>query len=211
MISAELSYRNYVPSNYIALEVSHLHFNGDFDITRILDNLIHLVEFDKYNEQTTKIKKLLEHKQINFDELQNWQAELKCFENSHLFWLLSKRLREERAILKAESEKLASTDKYLSTTIKQLENNEFYEASELTRKFKKILAELGFTCKASTQDDSNLHKEIYESTCSDEELIAKAEKMIAQLQQKQKEKLSIIDKKYSKLEIVTSKDISHID
>ena len=77
----------------------------------------------------------------------------------------------------------------------------------MTTKFKKLLAELGFECKGLTKDDSNLHEEIYESTCSDEELKTRVENRIAELEKAKKEKQSELADRYSQSDIIDSKEI----
>lgn len=211
MISAELCYRNYVPKNYHSFEVSHVRFHGNSDTIKILYDLMHIIEFDKSHEQRTKIRQLLKHKQANYTERQNWQKEIQYFKKCHLFWMLNKRLREEKAILRIECEKFDKIDEHLSQAILQLEKNKFYNASELTPKFKDTLTQLGFTCKTSTKNHSNLHTENYESTCSDEELIAKAKQLIAQLRHEQKQKLSALAERYSQHDVIDSKDILNLD
>ena len=198
MVSAELNYRNHIPYGYFAIETSNLNFyGGDEDLTWSLARLRSLVEFDKCDEHNIKIEKLHEQKQANYNEWLEWQKEIKTFKKEHLLWMLSRELREEMSILKAECDKLGANDEYLSFTISQLEDSKYYEASELTRKFKQLLVELGFTCKAATKNDSNLHEEIYESTCSDEELKTRVENMIAQLEKAKNEKQVELTDRYS--------------
>lgn len=199
MVSAELNYRNHIPYGYFAIKTSNLNFyGGDEDLTWSLGRLRSLVQFDKYDEHNIKIEKLHEQKQANYNEWLEWQKEIKTFKKEHLLWMLSRELREEMSILKAECDKLGANDEYLSFTISQLEDSKYYEASELTRKFKQLLVELGFTCKAATKNDSNLHEEIYESTCSDEELKTRVENMIAKLEDEQNKTQQMLKEKYSK-------------
>lgn len=210
MVSANLSYRNHVPYGYFAFEVSNLNFYGDLDVTQVLKRLTNLIEFDKSNEHKIKIEKLREHKQSNYSEWLEWQKEIKTLKREHLLWMLSKELREKMSTLKSICNKLGANDEHLSLAITQLENNRFYEASELTLKFKKILAEIGFTCKAATRNDSNLYEEIYESTCSDEELKTRAESKIAELEKAQQEKRSTLTKRYSQTDIIDSREIFYM-
>lgn len=60
----------------------------------------------------------------------------------------------------------------------------------MTYRFKRLLAELGFSCKSITKDETNLHKEIYESTCSDEELMKKAQAMLDKLKEQEEQNKS---------------------
>lgn len=212
MVSANLSYRNHIPYGYFAIKTSNLKFyGGDGDLTWSLIRLRSLVEFDKYDEHKIIIEKLHGQKQANYNEWLEWQKEIKSFKKEHLFWMLSRELREEMSILKSERDKLGANDEYLSLAISQLENNKFYEASELTIKFKQLLAELGFTCKTATRNDSNLHEEIYESTCSDEELKTRVENMIAELQKDQQGRNAILTERYSRSDIVDSEEIFYMN
>jgi hypothetical protein len=82
------------------------------------------------------------------------------------------------------------SDKYfaLSRAIKQLEDNDYYSAFELSYKFEKLLNELGFVCKCSNVSNGGAYREIYESTCSDEELKSIAEKKLSEFKEKQTKK-----------------------
>ena len=212
MVSAELSYRNHIPYGYFAIETSNLNFyGGDEDLTWSLNRLRSLVEFDKCDEHKIIIEKLHGQKQANYNEWLEWQKEIKSFKKEHLLWMLSRELREEMAILKEECDKLGANDRHLSLAISQLENNKFYEASELTIKFKQLLAELGFTCKTATRNDSNLHEEIYESTCSDEELKTRAENMVAELEKAKNEKQVELTDRYSQVDIINSEEIFYMN
>ena len=211
MVSAELSYRNHIPLRYVAMKVSHLHFHGDSELTNLLYKLRSLIEFDKYDENKIKIEKLREHKQANYNEWLELQKEIKSFKREHLLWMLSRELREEMSTLKEEFDKLGANDEHLSLAISQLDDNKFYQASELTIKFKTLLAELGFSCKTATRNNSNLHEEIYESTCSDEELKTRAQNMIAELEKAKNEKQVELTDRYSKSGIVDSEEIFNMN
>jgi hypothetical protein len=212
MVSAELNYRNHIPYGYFAIKTSNLNFyGGDEDLTWSLDRLRSLVEFDKYDEHNIKIEKLHKQKQANYNEWLEWQKEIKTFKKEHLLWMLSRELREEMSILKAECDKLGANDEYLSFTISQLEDSKYYEASELTIKFKTLLAELGFTCKTATRNDSNLHEEIYESTCLDEELKIRVKNMIAELEKAKNEKQVELSDRYSQVDIINSEEIFYMN
>ncbi|MBQ7351300.1 MAG: hypothetical protein IJW59_00320 [Clostridia bacterium] len=211
MVSARLSYRNHRPYGYFAIETSNLHFFGDENLTYLLNKLKNLIEYDKNDESEIKIEKLSGHKQANFNEWLKWQQEIKSFKKEHLFWMLSRELREEMSILQAECDKLGANDEHLRLAIAQLEDNKMYSAVELTIKFTELLTELGFTCKTATRTESNLHEETYESTCSDDELKTRVQNMIAGLEKIKIERESALANRYSQVDIIDSEEIFEMD
>ena len=80
---------------------------------------------------------------------------------------------------------LAQEDDCLKLQIEKLESDSFFEAHVLTNKFKQLLAELGFTCKAVSCTEANKYLEIYESTCPDDELMARAQAMLTRIMEQQ--------------------------
>lgn len=207
MVSAELKYRNHVPLNYIALECSNLEFYGQSDVVCVLDEIEQMLRCEKSDEHNLRMDKLRKHRQANYKEWLDWQKEIKVFKRKHVLWMLSKELREEMQILRAECDKLGANDEHLTLAIAQLDDNRFYEASEMTKKYKDLLAKLGFACKTATRNDSGLHEEVYESTCSDEELKVRVENMIAQLEKAKNEKQTALNDRYSQSDIITSREI----
>lgn len=197
MVSANLKYRNNVPSLYYSIELCDLNFYGDMKLTNLLHRIRNLIKFERYNENKIKIEKLSNHKEHNFTKWVECKKEIKAFKREHLFWMLNRELREEMAMLKNKYNELGTRDENLSLAISQLEDSKFCEASEITTKYKRLLAELGFTCKTATRSDSNLHEEIYESTCSDEELLSRVETKLHQLEKLKEERQKEISRRYS--------------
>ena len=188
MITAKFSHRTHVPFGYIAMEFARLEFTGRQDVAKVLNDLCFEIEYKKCNEHKLRINKLSERKSKIQEELNEWQKEVESFKKEHLFWMLKKEYREELTILKNVCSELS--DKYfaLSRAIKQLEDNEYYSAFELSYKFEKLLNELGFVCKCSNVSNGGAYREIYESTCSDEELKSIAEKKLSEFKEKQAKK-----------------------
>ena len=184
MVSANLRYRNFIPWNYIAVECSNVDFYGDTNLVNLLNRLRGLIEFEKYDNNRTIISDLEEKQKVIYNEWMQWVAEVEDFKEKHPFWKLNKKYREEMLILKEECSRLENECYLLNYKIKNIESSSFFSASELTIKFKNLLANLGFTCRSTVRDDSNLVKEVYESTCSDRELLQKVENMIKKLQSK---------------------------
>lgn len=194
MISAELSYRNHVPYGWFAFESSHISFYGNIKLTNLLHDVAHEIEFEKSYKLEPIIERLKVESSAIYEEYNAWKQELDTFKKKHPLWKLKRELREEMAVLTAECNRLAGEYNLIISRIKRLENNQHYETSEVTYRFKHLLAELGFSCKSATRTDGNLHKEIYESTCSDEELMKKAQAMLDKLKEQEKQsKISSVD------------------
>ena len=187
MVSAELSYRNHVPYGWFAFESSHVSFYGNIKLSNLLYDVAHKIEFEESYKLKPIIERLKAESSAINEEYNDWKQELDTFKKKHPLWKLKRELREEMAVLTAECNRLASEHNLINSKVKRLENNQYYETSELTYRFKDLLAELGFSCKSITKDESNLHKEIYESTCSDEELMKKAQAMLDKLREQEKQ------------------------
>lgn len=202
MISANLRYRNVVPWNYFAIECSNLRFDGNGDLVFLLNKIRSLIEFEKYNKNKALIDELDKMKKSTYEEWTEWNKEISNLKRKHLLWVLSKEHREEMSVLKEECSKLASTYEYADRAIEDLENSSYFDAVELTVRFKQLLSKLGFTCKSSLRNESNLYTEIYESTCSDEELFKRAKQMITKLEAQQKyanQENSLVEENYEDL------------
>ena len=204
MITAKFSRRTHVPFGYIAMEFARLEFTGKQDVAKLLNNLCFEIEYKKSHEYELKINKLSERKSKIQEELNEWQKEVEGFKKEHLFWMLKKEYREELNILKNECGELSAKFYDLSRAIKQLEDNKYYSAFELSYKFKKLLKELGFVCKYSNISKGGACREIYESTCSDEELKSIAEKKLSEFKEKQAKKHKEILERYDDSKIVDS-------
>lgn len=206
MVVAELNFRDYVSSEYMAIEYSDLNFYANGDLDCLLEKLTKLIEFERYDENDVIIEKLKEHKRALSAEWLEWKKEIKDFKKKHLLWKLNAEHREEMSILQEEYDKLFNMVGRLNGAIRKLEDERFYEADELTRKFKRLLLELGFQIKAKTRSAGNNNEIIYESTCSDEELKEKVENMIAKLEDEQNKTQQMLKEKYSKRDFLIDEE-----
>ena len=186
MVSANLRYRNVVPWNYFAVECSSISFNGNENLVLLLNRIANLIEYEKYDEHNKLIEELSQMRNSTYEEWLEWNKEISNLKKKHVLWMLSKEHREEMSILKEECSKLATNYENAGLAISDLENSKTFSAIELTVKFKQLLSKLGFTCKSTSCNESNLHMEIYESTCSDEELFYRAKLMYSNLKEKNK-------------------------
>ena len=211
MVSANLTYRNHRRYGYFEIPMSNLDFYGQSEVIGALKKIEQMLRCEKSDEHDLRMDKLREHRQANYKDWLECQKEIKAFKRAHLLWMLSHELREEMSILKSECDKLGANDERLTLAISQLDDNRFYEASELTRRYKQLLVDLGFSCKAATKNDSNLHEEIYESTCSDEQLKTRAENMIVELEKAQNERQSELTDRYSQSDIISSEEIFNMN
>lgn len=191
MISAELHYRNHVPHGYYAIECSDIDFHGNMELTNLLNNVVYEIVFEKCRKLKPLIERLEAQRSALREEYNAWKQELDKLKKKHPLWKLKRELREEVSVLTDECNKLASEHNVINSKIKTLEGDKFYTAFEKTWRYKQMLTHLGFSCKSTTRSASNLQKAVYESTCSDEELMKKAQAMLDKL--KEQEKQSKID------------------
>ena len=208
MITAKLGYKNFVPG--IAHKYSSLDFEGNRDIIDVLNQLYSLVKFEKSAEHDVRIEQLRKHKQSNFNEWLAWKKEIQSFRRNHLFWVMSKALREEMQIMRQECDNLGAKDNLITLAINQLDNNRDYEVEELNERFRSLLSRLGFTCKTTINHDDGLQEEIYQSTCPDDVLLLRAQKMAKGLSISQKQNQQYLAQRYERPNIIDSEEIFYM-
>ena len=210
MISARLDYRPVRPYGYFAVEIATINFYGDSETCRMLDRLSRLIVYDKFDENNSKIEHLTQHKELNHGKLVRSREDIKSFRREHVLWMLSKAGRENMRTLRENVATLEILDDGLQSKITALDDDKFYSAYEESIKYKQLLAELGFTCKSSWCDASNLHKEVYESTCDDSLLMKKVDKMISKLEVNQDIRKQKIDRQYGDFDIIYDEELGII-
>ena len=185
MISAKLQYRNYIPEGLIAIEFSDLRFSGDEEVVACLNNLRYAIEFEKSNNHDIEIDQICKQKEENLQKWITTRQKIKEFKRKHKLYFLSKNLQSMNDELIEIGNKLAQEDENFSLQIKKLEDDRYFKAVVLTSKFKHLLAELGFTCKDVSCTEGNKNLEVYESTCPDDELMARAQAMYVSIIEQQ--------------------------
>lgn len=173
MLTAELSFRHYVPSSWFAFEHASLTFYGDIQITSLLDDLVSLIKYGKekvYKEDMKKLKKL--ETETN-DKIKDLEDAIEEIEEKHIFILYSRKSKKKLKELKSELSNLKDKSSIINKKIKEIEKTTKYSTITLERKFKELLAKLDFTCKAINKDESNRTIEKYESTLSKQDILNK--------------------------------------
>lgn len=205
MISAELSYRDFVGQWTIAVEFAKLQFSGDKNITYLLERLSHLIEFEKYDKQKAKIKCLEEVKEQNNSKIEILEFEINSLKKKYKIIALHKEEYNKIKYYRKEIERLSLLNQNIDFKIAKLDDDLFLKVHELKSKYKSILACLGFSCKASyNKKENSISIEIYEYN-GDEKLLAqkvrsaiseiqeKIDAQIAQIKRKTNEKLNSTD------------------
>lgn len=173
MLSAELSFRHYVPSGWFAFEHASLTFYGDIQITSLLDDLVSLIKYGKekvYKEDMKKLKKLELETNKEIENLENAIDEI---EEKHLFVLFGKKSKNKLKELNSQLSKLKDKSSRINKKIEEIEKLSHYSTITLERKFKELLTSLNFSCKAININESNRTIEKYESTLSKQEILNK--------------------------------------
>jgi len=184
MVSAELMYRNHVPHGCHAIPTAGLRFNGTQDLMHLLNHIRYLIEFDKRDKNDKDIANLEALKHSNHLQFLKASRRLRTLKIDNLWWF-KKQVRLEVKDLKVKCDELKEILSDLSSEIEELEDDKYYSPYVLSKKFDKFLKDLGFECKRTTTDSSRLHYDLYESTCSDEELLQRALQMKDNLEQTQ--------------------------
>ena len=140
MVSANLRYRNVVPWNYFAVKCSSISFNGNENLVLLLNRIANLIEYEKYDEHNKLIEELSQMRNSIYEEWLEWNKEISNLKKKHVLWMLSKEHREEISVLKEQCSKLKAEYNSMCSAIARLENDKFFEASQLTTKFKHILS-----------------------------------------------------------------------
>lgn len=211
MVSAELKYRNQPTGDLFAQEFSRIKFQGDEDLVRALNTIVMILQYEKSLAVDLKIQNLNVHNINCYKEMKMWRQQIREFRLRHLGWMFNKDLRDEMKILQAEYENINSRIDNYEYIISQLGMDKYYTATELTEKFKYLLAELGFKCKASSQSDNNSHSETYDSTCTDEELLKRVESMTTALEEQREKKFAQINETYQNPDIINCGAVFSLD
>ena len=90
MISAELSYRDYVGAWTIATKFAKVQFSGNENIVNLLTKLERLIRFEQYDKQKAKIKCLEKFKEENNSEIETLKFEINSLKQKHKLIILHK-------------------------------------------------------------------------------------------------------------------------
>lgn len=193
MISAELSYRDFVPSDTIAVKFIDIDFGGDNKITRLLKDLFHLIKFEKSRKQEIKIdflKKLQEKNNVEIEKLENRILNLK---NQYKIVFLHKKACLEIKNINKEINNFLFQNRKIENEIEKLEDDRFFETSEIKRKFKNMLAVCDFSCKTSHySNDTLISVEIYEFIGNEEEFYEKVDSKLKEFKTKLEKEINKI-------------------
>ena len=171
MLTAELSFRHYVPRSWFAFEHADLNFYGDIQITKLLENLVFLIEHGKEKIFEEDMKKLKQLETETNNEIKDLEDAIDEIEEKHLLIFFSKKSKNKLKELKSKLCKLKDKSSLISKKIEKIENVTHYSTVTLERKFKELLANLNFTCTAVNKDNSNRTIEKFEYNLSEEDLL----------------------------------------
>ena len=163
MITAELSFRDYVPNGVIAIEFADVDFYGDQDITKKLDHLFHIIEHEKMiiygkeiEEKENKIKELKQKSEENAKEIEK-------IKKQNTAWMLKPGILKHVKLLTKQNEE---NNRIIDISKKQLYSflrECSYDAYDLKKLFIQTLNTLGFSNKSSSSSKSSLtERRIYE-------------------------------------------------
>lgn len=163
-------YRNKVPYGVVATKMSTLCAEGDAALCDSFEKLKYLVSYDKACVADAKIEGFREYIDVcnkRSETLKNMsrQTYLKYGIRS-----LSSQAIAERQRLKTERKSWDCCAEMLNTKISALDDDKFYTAEVLSRRFHSLLKILKFKMVSRKCDMSGLATEVYESTIPDSEL-----------------------------------------
>lgn len=181
MVSANLRYRLEATEEQ-PLAFADVSYSGDQKVTKVLRNLDNLLTYEKNEALQIRIAKLEECKKGNYTKWVEKQQEIRQFKKKNPFWMFSKKNKEVLWSMGVDLDNLEFVDIDLEMRIADLNKECFYTSEELMNRYKRMLGELGFECKSRTVSKADLHSHIYESTCSDEELLTRSMALIQKIQ-----------------------------
>ena len=210
MVSAELSYRDYIGAWTIATKFAQVKFSGNEDIVKLLTKLERLIKFEQYDKQKAKIKCLEEFKEQNKSEIDILEFEINSLKKKHKLVILHKEIYIEIKSLNKEIERLSWLNQNIDYAINNLNKDLFFDVHKLKSKYKNMLANLDFSSKNSYhQSHNDISVQIYEYNGDEELLAEKVNNIIAKLQTKLDNEISQI-KQQTKVKL-KSKNITPIE
>ncbi len=185
MITAELSYRDYMGAWNIATKFAKIKFSGNEDIVQLLTKLERLIRFEQYDKQKAKIKCLKEFKEQNNSEIEILKFEINSLKKKHKLVILHKEVYSEIKCLNKEIERLSWLNQNIQYAINNLDDDLFFDVHKLKSKYKNMLAKLDFSSKNSYhQSHNDISVQIYEYNGDEELLAEKVKSITAKLQTK---------------------------
>ena len=177
MVKAELRYRTNAPVDSWKREFTHLSFEGEESVAKVLDEIKRLLTFERKEEIEPKIKALKKHAEDLTKRLREAERKSDVLKEER-FWVFKKEIRAQVYNLHVQCDEMYNEGERLNVEYLRLKEQENYSPRELLDIFVKLLKGLGFECKSGGKDDSRRHVYAYESTCSDKELKQRATKLI---------------------------------
>ena len=135
--------------------------------------------------------------------------EMSMIKKHNPFWIFNKHLKSRMSYLKGINEDLINSHAKLSRAYSKLHAYWRSELHQRYDRYKQLLSQLGFVCKTVTRmDDSKIAEviEVYESTCSDEKLLNRAQKMHDFISKNYDQSKEEINKQYGDIGIIDSLD-----
>lgn len=198
MISAILEYRDYVSS----LTFAHIKFNGNKEVTQLLNKLCDLISSERNNEQNAKINCLKRKQQANNLKIEYLKNEVLKLQNRYLISIFNKEIRTKIKAMKNEVIELIMANNNMDHAINTYNYYKNYDdVDELKNKYKDLLAELKFSCKTSYYKDHNdINVAIYEYCGDEKKLVQKVQTLIDKIITKLKHETNVIEQKFEALD-----------
>lgn len=210
MISATLEYRDFVGSLTIAVKFAHVKFNGNAEVTQLLNKLCKLIDHERNNKQNAKINCLKRKQQANNIKIEYLKQEILKLKSERVLTIFHKEIRAKIKARKNEIIELLMANNNIDHAINTHNYHKNYEnVDELKNKYKDLLAKLKFSCKTSYHKDHNdIDVEIYEYRGDEKKLAQKVQILIDQLNTNLKQEISAIEQEFASL---TEEQFSKID
>ncbi len=152
--TAIVKHRDRVPYGWIAIKFCSVEFLGP--LARELDNKWHDIEFKKYRQNKVKIEECQKQKQICENKIKDFQKQIN--RPWYRFWYNAEE-KEKLAKIKILENDIMNCD----AEIAELEEDNFYDASEKLSMAKKFLTEHGFVLNSTSAagDECITHTDIW--------------------------------------------------
>lgn len=178
MVTAKLTYRDYVPYDTWAIEFTELEFYcGNDKVKTELDDLRHLLKFKQYDEQEALKEIWQQYRSEYTKKLSSLKKEVEELKKQYKLGTHIFLAREKFKSLKLKIKKAIEDISVIDEIYQSLKEDEYYTVHEEKRIFKDMLAELSFSCKSTHHQTSNIISiETYECLLSDEKLLELTQK-----------------------------------
>lgn len=184
MVSAEFTYREFLPAREMPSDVTNLTFGGSEEIKKALNTLKSSIQFDCSRLSDYEIGIINQLRGDVREKLATIQQQMAEIKKSNRFMMVHKGEAYARyQELEGQMNSLVDQDDVFVDKIEALDEDRFYTPKRLADKYAELLSSLGFETKGGKTDERGVRREHFESVMSEEELMSVVLSKTAELQE----------------------------